>query len=208
MSEPDPQRERKLADLSLHDRLLHGIGRVAQAQVDVEITLRILYVQLTLPSPGAYLVGNRRSIRQLVEDCRVMLANTELPEHVKTAGRAALDDTLAADEPRNRVVHDRWLRDTDDPSGMAYQRQRIAKGTIGFKGEASDLGYVDKAEESLRRVQIRIQALYMLATNLMLLPAEVAAQPLLGEQGLREIRGEFDLLPNGGYRMRGTGATP
>jgi hypothetical protein len=90
---------------------------------------------------------------------------------------------------------------------MAYQRQRI-KGTIGFKGEASDLGYVDKAEESLRRVQIRIQALYMLATNLMLLPAEVAAQPLLGEQELREIRGEFDLLPNGGYRMRGTGATP
>jgi hypothetical protein len=208
MSEPDPQRERKLADLSLHDRLLHGIGRVAQAQVDVEITLRILYVQLTLPSPGAYLVGNRRSIRQLVEDCRVMLANTELPEYVKTAGRAALDDTLAADELRNRVVHDRWLRDTDDPSGMAYQRQRIAKGTIGFKGEASDLGYVDKAEESLRRVQIRIQALYMLATNLMLLPAEVAAQPLLGEQELREIRGEFDLLPNGGYRMRGTGATP
>jgi hypothetical protein len=208
MSEPDPQRERKLAELPLRDRLLHGIGRVAQAQVDVEITLRILYVQLTLPSPGAYLVGSRRSIRQLVEDCRVMLANTELPEHVKTAGRAALDDTLAADELRNRVVHDRWLQDTDDPSGMAYQRQRIAKGTIGFKGEASDLGYVDKAEESLRRVQIRIQALYVLATNLMLLPAEVAAQPLLGEQELREIRGEFDLLPNGGYRIRGTGATP
>jgi hypothetical protein len=201
---PDADDKCAISDLPLHDQLLHGIGRVAQAQVQVEMILRHLYTGLTMPSvAAAYLGAKRNSIDQLAQDCRVMLANSDLPDDIKTAGNDALIAGIEADKLRHKVVHEWWVQkmDSDDePNTAPYERLRAARTTIGYTSEPGDLAFVNDAEAALGRAYIRINSLVFAVTNLMVFggapPPGVPYDPEL----LPSIRGEFTLLPDGGWR--------
>jgi hypothetical protein len=193
-----------ISDLPLHDQLLHGIGRVAQAQVQVEIILRHIYTGLTMPSlVAAYVGAKRNSIDQLTQDCRVMLANSYLPDKFKTAGEDALKAGTEADKLRHKVVHDWWVQkmdSDDDPNSARYDRLRAAKTTIGYTSEPSDLAFVNDAEAALRRAYIRIRSLVIAVNGLMVFGDAPPPGAPYDPELLPSIRGEFTLLPDGGWR--------
>jgi hypothetical protein len=191
-----------IADLPLHDQLLHGIGRVAQAQVQLEIILRHLYTALTMPSVAAYVGAKRNSIDQLVQDCRVMLPHTELPDDFKTAGNDALLAAKDADRLRHQVVHVWWVEkmDSDDPTAAPYQRMRADRTTIGYTSEPGDLAFIKDAEEALLRAYVRISQLVFAVTNMIVGGALLPGAPYDPEL-LPSICGEFTLLPDGGWRI-------
>jgi hypothetical protein len=175
-----------ITDLSLHDQLLHGIGRVAQAHVVLEVTLRGLFVGLAAPpSPAGYLAAQRNSVGQLTDDCRLMLANSELPEKAKLDGDEALKAGIEADKLRQRVVHDWWVQRLDATGAISFDRYRIVRRTLGFTVEPSDLGFIDDAEARLQSAQARISALSSLVVSAV--PGAEAAYDVL----LSEIRGEI-----------------
>jgi hypothetical protein len=191
-----------ITDLPLHDQLLHGIGRVAQAQVQVELILRQLYTGLALPSAAAHLAATRNSIDQLAQDCRVMLANSGLAEDIRGAGDDALRAGIEADKLRHKVVHEWWVQvmDASDPDSAPFQRLRAARRAIGYSSEPSDLAFVNDAEEALRRAYIRIHSLAFAVTNLVFGGVQLPGSPYDPDL-LPTIRGEFTLLPDGGWRV-------
>jgi hypothetical protein len=191
-----------IGDLALHDQLLHGIGRVAQAQVQVELVLRQLYTELALPSAAAHLAATRNSIDQLAQDCRVMLVNSGLADDIKRAGDDALRAGIEADKLRHKVVHEWWVQtmDAGDPNAAPFQRMRAARKAIGYSSEPGDMGFVNDAEEALRRAYIRIDALAYAVRNLLFDGAQLPGSPYDAEL-LPSIRGEFTLLPDGGWQV-------
>lgn len=201
MTEPSDEARRALSQLPLRDQLLHGIGRVAQAQVQVEMALRQLYHWMTLPGPAGYLAASRKGIRPLAEDCRVLVEKSVLSDDVKAAGEEALKDAMKADELRHRVVHDWWvqLMDADDPSAAPFRRLRAAKEALAYHAEPSDLDFVNNAEEQLLRTLVRINSLTFAASQPVFRGASLPGGPTL-EQLLADIRGEFTLLPGGGWQ--------
>jgi hypothetical protein len=191
-----------IADLSEHDQLLHGIGRVAQAQVQVEVVLRQLFVSLTLPSPAMHLVAKKSGVDPLAQDCRVLLANSGLPAEVTAAGDLALVAAIEADKHRHRVVHDWWLPflDPADPGGRPFKRLRADKqSAFAYVSESSGIDFVDDAEAQLRRALVRLHALQF-AITYGRAPEAPPIGPTLDEL-LPEIRGEITLLPGGGHRV-------
>ena len=198
----EAEGEPTIGQLPLHDQLLHGIGRVAQAQVRVEVALRQLYEWLTLPGPAAYLASTRWGISQLVADCRVLLANAGLSDEVKAAGEDALNDAKKADELRHRVVHDWWVRlmGSDESTSVQFSRLRAATKALGDREEPSDLDFVNNAEDELNRVWIRLNSLAFVASQAMFGGGPPMSGAPTTEQLLVDIRGDFELVPNGGWR--------
>jgi hypothetical protein len=196
-----------IADLSLYDQVLHGIGRVAQAQVQVEIILRHLYTALTMPSVAAAHLGPRRGgVDQLVKDCRVMLGSSDLPDDYRRAGNDALTAATEADQLRHTVVHQWWVQkmDADGTGTASYERLKASKTTIGYTAEPGDLSYIDEVEERLRRAYIRINSLVYAVTNSMTFAGQPPLVAIFKPDLLDEIRGEFTLLPGGGHRVHGS----
>jgi hypothetical protein len=124
------------------------------------------------------------------------------------AGDAALTDTLNADELRDRVVHDMWIErasDEGDRDGGVERWQAMPK-TGGLQIHASDLDFVDRAENQLRRSAVRIMELAWYVGTLMMpdppsdWPEGAVADP---SDLLAVVQGRFDLLANGGYRPTG-----
>lgn len=207
---PAPRDHDRVAEaverLAPWDRLLHGIGRVAQAQVRLEIRLRQVHTLLAMPSPGAArLASSRRGVAQLVDDCKVMLDGAGLSDDLTEAARSALKSAKGADEKRHRVVHDWWThRLSDEPGSVTFERHQLTRGSAGVhQVEASDLDFVWGVEQALLHVEIRLNSLAFALTNSFL--DERGAHLVAGpdhRQLLQEIEGQFTLLPDGSYRMR------
>jgi hypothetical protein len=212
------------ADSSQRDRILHGIGRVAQAHVDLDRALRELLNTLhmpdrilrgmaeVLPPPVRWAAasvptghsGPGWNFKKLVEACKAKLATMLTDETFRDAGLAALTDTLNANELRDRVVHDMWVeRPAAEGTDAQVERwQRIPK-TSGFQIYPTDLDYIEKAQTKLRRSTVRVMELNWYVSTLMTpppppeWPPEATADP---NDLLAVIQGSFTLEPDGGYR--------
>lgn len=100
---------------SQRDRVLHGIGRVAQAHVGLDLKLRQLYTALGVPFAlaGALteteLVPSGWNFKKLVAECRSRLRDGPWDSGLKHAGEGVMADALNVNELRDRVVHDMWV---------------------------------------------------------------------------------------------------
>jgi hypothetical protein len=92
--------------------------------------------------------------------------------------------------------------DTDDRTDSPYQRLRASKESIGYKSEPGDLAFVNDAEDALLRAFIRVQALVFAVSHAMFHGAGLPGGPDDADIQ-RQLRGEFTLLPEGGWRVDG-----
>jgi hypothetical protein len=198
MAHEENPNEPSIADLPLHDRLLHGIGRVAQAQVSLDLTLRRLYLDLA-GAPAGHLVVQVNSAKTLARNCQVMWDSMELDNEVKAAGDEALTAAKDADNLRDRTVHDHWVQKSgaNDPAG--YTRRRVDRKTISFTEELSDLTYVDNTEAQLLHADIRVAAMSVVVNSTLGGTVSVPTDLL----PLAQIRGEFTLLSDGSHQLHG-----
>ena len=191
------------------DALCLRIGRVARAHVQIDNSLRLCHQTLMTPGLGVYLTNRVVSTSVLVEDCRLMVAKSEIPEHVAAAAKSALDAAVEASKVRNRVVHDMWLRDVDDqtpeqaPRWTAHsiaRRDRVRR----VEEPPRDLDFLDAAVDQLRRTNVRITALLWALWNV--LPA-FGGRTEKPDEGWAELvrwvavmENRFDLIADGGFR--------
>jgi hypothetical protein len=142
------------------------IGRVARAHVHLDHTLRQTHQAPASPSAAVFLNGGIISTVRLIDDCRVMLDHACLDEVVLQAARAALQAGFDANQDRNRVVHDHWLRDSAQDTATpcrppSWRAFRVKKGTLGpiSTDPPRDLAWVESALDRLQRAQTRTFAL-------------------------------------------------
>jgi hypothetical protein len=192
--------------LPLWDQLLHGIGRVTQAGLQVEIQLREVLELLTLPSAAMYLAAERRTLEPLAKKCRGLLRAAGVPDAVKNAGEQTLLAALAANEKRDLVVHSWWATKSDPSTGeVKLERRTPARGTIAYQSSADPLEFVVRAETELQRAHVRVAALHeALIAHLPVLHGvragltiEVTSQR---QDWVRVMEDKFELLPGGGWR--------
>jgi hypothetical protein len=92
-----------------------------------------------------------------VDRCQEFLRESALPQDLRTAGDDALEDAREANELRNRVVHDAWIKRMKAPDGPEFNRVRIGKA--GLIDQPSDLDFVHDAEQRLDQPCGRVKAL-------------------------------------------------
>jgi hypothetical protein len=190
--------------LSPDDALSLEIGRVARAHVGLDFELVQLYNALIGPSLGSFL-ANDFMTGSLIEHCRKMWIKTGFAEQVIEAGRASLEAARAANNRRNRVVHDMWLPQTDSQgapmadSWAAYQRKR---GELGASsGPPQPLGELHGLIGELARARYRVSAMGWYTRD-HLQPWGPPFEVDKGGGWLEIMAGEFDVLPDGGARPR------
>jgi hypothetical protein len=131
-----------------------------------------------------------------------MLANSEVPHDLKSAGNDALRAGIEADKIRHKVVHE-WRveqMDADDRNAAPYQRLRASKETIGYKSEPADLAFMNEAEDTLRidpgpGARVRRVACHVPRRRVSRWPRR-RGRPA-------PAPGEFTILPDGGWRIVG-----
>jgi hypothetical protein len=194
-------------DPTPRDRLLHGIGRVCEVHVQLDLRLGMLLAGLAIlaipPDPEQAFKASLATDARL-RRCRKLLVESALPEDLRLAGISALEDAREANKLRNRVVHDWWLERMEGSEASPFTRMQIAKGTPGLIAEPSDLAFVDNVEHRVHRAYVRVNSLVLAVGH-----AAVGAGVPLPEgfgyaEMLPEIRGEFDLNPDGTWNLRGT----
>jgi hypothetical protein len=226
----------------LHDRILRGTGRVAQAHVLLDRSLRNLLQTLDLPDrvvrelrdqhdlpeelvaamigaagPPLSLAdtsttssgnGPGWNFKKLVKACQHKVNLVISDERFRQAARDALRTALDANELRDRVVHDMWIERPIEPSssaanGSQLERWQTVPKTSRIKIHTTDLSYIGKAEEAVIRSTVRVMELQHYVGYLMTGPPPAhwptEATPDLTAL-LAVIQGNFELLPNGGYR--------
>jgi len=161
MGMPEPQ-------LGSEDELCLEIGRVARGHVQLDGAVRAVFATLAAPGPAVFLGNTNDSTARVVADCQTMLKHADVPDYVRTAGASALGVTVAANNARNRVVHDMWMADPDQPAelpkGAPTQWLRIARqkgGMPGYQGgpTAVDIEYVRAVVQDISDVALRLLAL-------------------------------------------------
>ena len=143
------------------DAISLGIGRVARTHVRLDYALREVHRTLVLPGLGIFLQGGLGTDR-LVEDCKLMIKAARLDDTELTAAASeALGAAKEANQVRNRVVHDMWMRELDHPPDVPRWTQfRAVRGELGLQGEfTKDMGYIEAAQTQLLRATVRIHAL-------------------------------------------------
>jgi hypothetical protein len=189
-----------------HDRLLYGIGRVCEVHVQLDLRLSMLHAELAIlamPSDPQQAFKPSPGMAANIDRCRKLLAKSALPEDLRMAGSGALEDAREANELRNRVVHDWWLERMEDSQTTSFTRMRAATGVPGLVAEPSDLAFVDNAEHRVQRAYVRVNSLVLAIGQ-----AEAGQGVALLPEGfgyddmLPDIRGEFGLQPDGGWRRR------
>jgi hypothetical protein len=143
-----------------HDRLLYGIGRVCEAHVQLDWNLGILQAELAIlanPSNPEQAFHPTLATATRIDRCQELLRESTLPEDLRTAGDDALEDAREANEMRNRVVHDAWIKRMKAKDGHAFSRVRIGKAAL--IDQPSDLDFVHDAEQRLDRACGRLNAL-------------------------------------------------
>jgi len=147
------------------DQLALGIGRVAQAHVQLDFSLRQVHQTLMSPGLGMFLSGGVVSVTRLIEDVRTRLAKADLDSGLLEAAGSALTAAKEANELRNRVVHDMWLLHPDSQlvdGQVQWLTSRPQKGhlnRVSHVGSLRDLTYVTEALTSQRRAQLRVLGL-------------------------------------------------
>jgi hypothetical protein len=150
-------------ELDAEDALCLRIGRVARAHTNLDNTLRRVHQTLVSPGLGVYLTSRVSSTNSLVHDCRTMLAKAGLDPDVHAAAQGALVAAKEANELRNRVVHDMWMREpeADQQEQPKWTTFRTIKWGMG--AEASDpprdLAFLDHAVDRLARTNLRVSGL-------------------------------------------------
>lgn len=188
-----------ISDLPLYDQLLHGIGRVTQVHVVLELRLRLLYQVLAGIRQGT-IIDAQWGVRRLAEDCQELLPGSWLPDDAKDAGKQALSEAKAASHMRDRVVHDWWVQAMEPESGgQSFERRKPGKAAPTVEPTPGDLAGVNETVERLRSASIRIDALTFALVDTLggSLPGPQVESV---EQLLPSIRGEFTLLPDGSWR--------
>jgi hypothetical protein len=156
-------------------------------------------------SPGT---GPGWNFKKLVEACRIKVNLVISDESFRQAAEDALLAALDANELRDRVVHDMWIerpieRSSSAANGSQLERWQTVPKSSSIKIHASDPSYIDKAEKAVIRSTVRVMELLHYAWTLMTgpVPADWPAEatPDLAAL-LAVIQGDFELLPNGGYR--------
>lgn len=135
------------SNLDPENALCLEIGRVARVHVQVDNHPRRVHQTLMTPGLGVYLTNNITSTDGLVKDCKLMLGKADVPGEVHDARQATLSDTKTANEERNRVVHDMWLRmliEGEEEEPPRWNVLKIAKGELasGSDTPRRDLEYV------------------------------------------------------------------
>lgn len=144
------------------DELSLRIGRIAQAHVQIDHSIRNIYVSFASPGLAVFLANDHDSTKRLIDDCRVMLKKSGVRDEVHAAADAVLLAALDAGVKRNRAVHDMWMRDIaegGDPSTwLTMGKQR---GGLGFAQNAGprDLASLDADLEVMQRTYIRLHGL-------------------------------------------------
>lgn len=186
------------------DALHLEIGRVAQVHVRLDASLRSVYVQLASPSLAIYLVNDMTSTSALVNACRTMLRNADIPEVVRQAGLSALDSAALANTERNRVVHDRWLPDfTGDVARPdRWNISRNSRGSFGATAVGMrDLQSVVDARVQIIRSEIRISTLHWaLSSTLPFFRNSGMPESWPIEHQIAVMEDHFDIDENGGFR--------
>jgi hypothetical protein len=198
------------------DELCLRIGRIARAHVAIDVALRRLYVTLASPSFAVYLANNNPSTNALVEDCRLMIVKADVSPEFRDAAFGALAAAKAANEVRNRTIHDMWLAADVESAGVepkTWRTFRNQRGQLGaYAGDPPrDLTFLDEALTTMRRTGLRVQALSWALWEL--LPFYRGSQgPVPDDEGHERdsagqlavwtamIEDRFDLLDNGGFR--------
>lgn len=165
------------------------------------------------PGLGVYLTGAISSTHRLIQDCREMLKHAGLAPELHEATGAALMAAAAANEERNRVVHDMWMRvDFGSPRSEAeptWLSFRSVKGALGAVPTPRDVTYVDDVLDRLQRAQARIFALRSALWEVLPFFKGSALATGFSDLGKREGRldqwilimsDSFDLTPDGGIR--------
>ncbi len=140
-------------DLDAADKLSLLIGRVCQADAELERAVRIKAIVLHVDEVLAGSRPLKRDLNQLVQMCRDALDTTELPiDH--DVVRAALDEAVAAHEERNRVVHDQWLI---VESGKLARVQTLPPYTLHFDASQQTLAEVEAVQRRLNAARQGIE---------------------------------------------------
>lgn len=193
-----------LDDLTPYDRLLYEIGLVAQTHVVLDNTLRNIHQSLTVPSAGVFLSSTIESTDRLISDCLLMTAKSGLSDEITAAAQAALADARAANQERNRVVHDWWMQFVDDPSEQSstFELHRRAKNSLnGYNVTVRDLDSVRKVTTVLHRSHIRLSSLnWILRSELPYFKASGMPPLMPLEELLRVVQDKFEITDDGGYR--------
>jgi hypothetical protein len=190
--------------LQPYDKLLHAIGKVAQAQVVMEREIRNVYMTLVSPTLGVYLASTVRGIERLESDCEIMLRKADIPKEVIDAGTATLRAAKTADDKRHRVVHDWWLNRLDENEEPGtFERLQLVKGSLNsFAVTKHDLSYVQDVESQLIRSTIRLNGLnWALLDTLPFFKAADMSSSMPIEKWIAVLHDRFILLPGGGYRV-------
>jgi hypothetical protein len=191
-------------ELPAWDALYREIGRVAQAHVQLDMSVRNVFVKLAMPSLAVYLVNDSASTAAVVDSCRTMLRRVEGTEQLLSAGLLALESAKQAGEERNRVVHDMWLPDFDGDVAQPerWSVQRSAKGAFGMRHAGMrDLESVKRARSKIDRANTRVTALlWALDGVLPFFLGSGIEGPMPLEDWIAVMEDRFDALENGGFR--------
>src|SRR3989344_3488219 len=148
-----------MEQLSEYDQLLHNIGRAAQAHVNIERSLRDVYIALTSPTLGTYLASSIRS-KKLAEDCLLMLKKADIPSAALEAANEALLAAKNSEEIRDRLIHDWWINRLEPGNSKpVLEQHQVLKGSLkGFRVTKRDLSYARNGVRTLVRTYHRINA--------------------------------------------------
>lgn len=190
--------EKPVDELNADDQLSLFLGRVCRA--DVRLELEILFLYRLLASPGLAIFTPPRDLRGLADACSTMLRKAELPADWEAVGFDALGAAKAAHEERNRLIHDQWMSDAESDDPTSLMQLRADRRSLGFKVTSRTLTDVVEGITSLTRGTIRIQHLHFALTGL-LASFSGSGSPAPTEGDRRVVQGDFDLLPDGSYRL-------
>jgi hypothetical protein len=141
--------------LSNVDYLLLSIGRVAQADVSLELMLRALWHSLADIEGRLDQLYARSSFAQIVEQTEESVTRlSKVPSVVEATARNVCQELAAVNKLRNRVVHDHWISPEGtvgyssghpDTDGSAWLRADLRTGVAELSADLTTQTYVDAA---------------------------------------------------------------
>lgn len=123
-----------------------------------------------VPRAGRTRARPPNQARTLVDGCRKQLARVFTMGDELSRARSALKQVRGAFDARNRIVHDMWLGDADDPTKMDLgQRLRWSEADedliVGFTRLSKDVEYFEQTLLDLGRAHHVVEALGLLVSN-------------------------------------------
>jgi hypothetical protein len=197
-----------VTDMGAEDRVSLGIGRVARAHVLLDDSLRRVHQALASPGLGVYLHSEITSTDRLANECKLMIRKAAVGPTVAAAAQGALDAAKAANERRNRVVHDMWLRDVDasEDQPPRWSAFRVYRGELNITAreddQARDLAYLDAALTLMTRTRIRVMGVHWALWEVLpFFQGAHGESPSSLPDWLAVMNDRFELTQDGGFRV-------